>query len=350
MESLLLVAASAHRQDLAAEGPAVERPDIRLAFPHGHVVGHSEAFLRVYEQLRQLLQGDIPVLICGETGVGKEHVARLLHDSSSRAEHPFVAVNCAAIPEELLESELFGIRSGVATGVTERKGKFEVAKGGTIVLDEIGEMPLGLQAKLLRVIQEMEVHPLGARHPVSVDVRIVSMCNAALQKLVKEGKFRRDLYYRIAGFTLEVPALRNRQADIPLLVEHFMRLYASETEKVIHGISVKALHMLSQARWPGNVRELSHEVRRLVYLCRENQIIDSSMLSPEVLAPAIEDYLDDLDSNNGLNLEQRTEELERRLITLALARTKNNRTNAAKLLGISRNGLAMKVDRLGVRL
>ncbi len=349
LESLLQVTVATTRECPLPDRQKIPAPDVELTIPEGHVVGRSEAFLRVYEQLKQLLQGDIPVLICGETGVGKEHVARLLHDSSGRAERPFVAVNCAAIPEELLESELFGIRSGVATGVTERKGKFELAKGGTIVLDEIGEMPLSLQAKLLRVVQEMEVYLLGAHHPVPIDVRIVSMSNSSLENLVSEGKFRRDLYYRIAGFTLEVPPLRDRSADIPLLVEHFMRLYSLETEKPIRGISVKALHLLVQAPWPGNVRELSHEVRRLVYLCGENQIIDSSMLSSAVLVPGIEDHLEQLGSGSDLNLEKRSAELERKLITLALTRAKNNRSKAAKLLGISRNGLAMKVDRLGIK-
>jgi DNA-binding NtrC family response regulator len=346
LESLLQVTVAASRDCLSTARSNGAAPDIELTIPEGHIVGRSEAFLKVYEQLKQLLQGDIPVLICGETGVGKEHVARLLHDSSARAEHPFVAVNCAAIPEELLESELFGIRSGVATGVTERKGRFEQARGGTIVLDEIGEMPLSLQAKLLRVVQEMEVHPLGANLPVPIDVRIVSMSNAALQELVKEGKFRRDLYYRIAGFTLEVPPLRDRSADIPLLVEHFMRAVSSEIGKPIRGISVKALHLLEQAPWPGNVRELRHEIRRLVYLCGENQIIDSSMLSAALLVPDSEEL--DLSPSADLNLERHTADLERRFITLALARAKNNRTQAAKLLGISRNGLAMKMERLGV--
>jgi len=348
LESLLQVAVAEIRNRSPVVRSNGATPGIELTIPEGHVVGRSEAFLKVYEQLKQLLQGDIPVLISGETGVGKEYVARLLHDSSSRAEHPFVAVNCAAIPEELLESELFGIRSGVATGVTERKGKFEAARGGTIVLDEIGEMPLSLQAKLLRVVQEMEVHPLGANLPVPIDVRIVSMSNAALQERVKKGKFRRDLYYRIAGFTLEVPPLRDRSADIPLLVEHFMRVVSSEIGKPIRGISVKALHLLERAPWPGNVRELRHEIRRLVYLCGENQIIDSSMLSPALFVPDAGEL--DLSPGAGLDLERHTDALERRLITLALARAKNNRTQAAKMLGISRNGLAMKVERLGVKL
>ncbi len=349
LESLLQVTVAACRECPSIVRPRIEPFEETLTIPENHVAGRSETATQLYDQLRQLLQGDIPVLITGETGVGKEHIARILHASSDRSGGPFIAVNCAAIPEELLESELFGIRSGVATGVTERRGKFEAAKGGTLVLDEIGEMPMSLQAKLLRVVQEMEVHPLGASQPVPIDVRLVSITNAPLQQRVNEGKFRRDLFYRVAAFNLVVPPLRERRTDIPLLVEHFLHCYTNETKKSIQGISVKALHLLAQARWPGNIRELSHEIRRLVYLCGEGQVIDSSMLSPSVLKAEIDDILDIPDHDSDLRLEHRTADLERKLITLALARTKNNRSKAAKLLGISRNGLALKVDRLGIK-
>ena len=319
-----------------------------LVFSPRHVIGRSAAMTEVYGQLRQLLRGDIPVLITGETGVGKEHIAEILHASSARREGPFVAVNCAAIPSELLEAELFGIESGVATGVTARKGKFQLARGGLLFLDEIGDMSLELQAKLLRALQSLEVHPVGARGPEPIDVRIVTATNTDLQARIADSRFRRDLYYRVAGFTIHVPPLRGRRDDIPAFVEHFMRLYAEEIGKPVRGITVKALNALAAAPWPGNVRELEHEVRRLVYLCPDGQTIDSTMVSPAILYPSVDQHLEQLDLTSDLDLETATAALERRLIAAALARTRGNRSRAAKLLGISRNGLALKMDRLGI--
>ncbi len=319
-----------------------------LEFSARHVVGRSAAMTEVYGQLRQLLRGDIPVLITGETGVGKEHVAETLHASSARRAGPFVAVNCAAIPSDLLEAELFGIESGVATGVSARKGKFQLARGGFLFLDEIGDMSLELQAKLLRALQQLEIHPLGARSPEPIDVRIITATNTDLQALIAGNRFRRDLYYRVVGFTVHVPPLRARRDDIPAFVEHFMRLYAEEIGKPVRGITVKALNALAAAPWPGNVRELEHEVRRLVYLCPENQAIDSTMLSASVLYPSLDDHLAELDLASDLDLDAATAAIERKLIAAALARTKNNRSKAAQLLGISRNGLALKMDRLGM--
>jgi len=319
-----------------------------LYFSPRHVVGRSSAMAEVYAQVRQLLRGDIPVLITGETGVGKEHVAEILYASSTRREGPFVAVNCAAIPSDLLEAELFGIESGVATGVTARKGKFQLARGGFLFLDEIGDMSLELQAKLLRALQQLEIHPLGARAPESIDVRIITATNTDLQALIAANRFRRDLYYRVAGFTVRVPPLRARREDIPAFVEHFMRLYSEEIGKSVRGITVKALNAIATAPWLGNVRELEHEVRRLVYLCPENQAIDSTMLSPAILHPPVQQQLDDFDDAGDLDLDSAVAGLEGKLIAAALARTKGNRSKAAKLLGISRNGLALKIDRLGL--
>lgn len=319
-----------------------------LYFSPRHVVGRSVAMAEVYAQLRQLLRGDIPVLITGETGVGKEHVAETLYASSARQEGPFVAVNCAAIPSDLLEAELFGIESGVATGVSARKGKFQLARGGFLFLDEIGDMSLELQSKLLRALQQLEIHPLGARAPEPIDVRIITATNTDLQALIAANRFRRDLYYRVAGFTVRVPPLRARRDDIPAFVEHFMRLYSEEIGKSVRGITVKALNAIATAPWPGNVRELEHEVRRLVYLCPEGQAIDSTMLSPAILYPTAQQQLDDIDVSGDLDLDTAVADLERKMIAAALARTKGNRSKAAKLLGISRNGLALKIDRLGL--
>jgi len=332
----------AARPDTPALGPA------RLEFPAGCLPGRSPAMLSLYGQMLPLIDGDIPVLILGETGVGKEHLARTLHDSSARRRGPFVAINCAAIPTDLLESELFGIGKGVATGVAERAGKFQLAEAGTLFLDEIGDMPLDLQAKLLRALQEKEVQPVGSPRPIRVDIRVVAATNSDLLERVNAGRFRRDLYYRVAGYVLQVPTLRERRDDIPALVETFLQRFARETGKPIRGITVKALRLLVEQPWPGNVRELEHEARRLVYLCPRGQAIESSMLAGRLSAsPSLEPDAPS-DGAGSLVIEDQVGRVEARLIRAALERTGGNRTEAAKLLGISRNGLAIKMERLGI--
>jgi transcriptional regulator with PAS, ATPase and Fis domain len=296
--------------------------------------------------LRPLVQGDLPVLVLGETGVGKEFLARILHDSSPRRHGPFVAINCAAIPAELLEAEMFGIGKGIATGVVERRGKFQMAEGGTLLLDEIGDMPLELQAKLLRALQEKEIQPVGGA-PTPVDIRVIAATNSDLHRRMEEGRFRRDLYFRVAGFTLRVPPLRERREDVPALVESFMRAFARESGRAVRGITVKALRALIQYAWPGNVRELEHEVRRLVYLCPQGEAIDSTMITAHILAPGPGDG-PAAPAPDTLDLGENVDVLERRLIADALAKTHGNRTRAAKLLGMSRNGLRIKMERLGL--
>jgi DNA-binding NtrC family response regulator len=324
-----------------AEG---EEPDELLAFPEGYVPGHSPAILELYEQMRALVQGDVPVLLGGETGVGKEHLAHVLHASSARRAGPFVAVNCAAIPSELMEAEMFGIAKGVATGVVERPGKFQLADGGTLFLDEIGDMPLALQAKLLRALQGGEVQPVGGA-PVRVDARVVTATNSDLDERIERGLFRRDLYYRVAVFVLRVPPLRERREDIPGLVQAMLCTFARETGKSIPGITAEVRRALCAYAWPGNVRELENEVRRLAYLCRDGQTVELRMLSERILA-CVEGEADIVPSSLGL--EPNVDHLERRLIRAALVRTGGKRSAAARLLGISRNGLAMKMERLGL--
>ncbi|MEM9596762.1 MAG: sigma 54-interacting transcriptional regulator [Acidobacteriota bacterium] len=330
-------------------GPPTDLTE-ELPLPAGIVRGRAPSMSALYQQIKLLRQGDVPVLILGETGVGKEHLARTLHASSARSEGPYVAVNCAAIPGELLEAEMFGIGKGVATGVQPRRGKFAEADGGTLFLDEIGDMPAELQAKLLRALQEKTIHPLG-RAAEPVDVRVVSATNTDLQQRMDDGHFRRDLYYRLAGYVLEAPPLRRRSDDVPLLVGHFLRTFCRETGKVVRGVTVKALRRLATYPWPGNVRELEHEVRRLVYLCPAGQAIDSEMLSPHVLRPEIEidDPEDRVVDLEGGGLEVQLEGLERRLLSHALERTAGNQSRAARLLGISRNGLANRLKRLGIQ-
>ena len=317
-----------------------------LEFPKRYVPGDSPAMSSLYEQMRPLLQGDVPVLILGETGVGKEYLARILHDSSPRRKGPFVAINCAAIPADLLEAEMFGIGKGVATGVVERQGKFQLAADGTLFLDEIGEMPFELQAKLLRALQEKEILPVGSPRPIRVALRVLAATNSDLLERVEAGRFRRDLYYRIAGAVLRVPSLRQRKEDIPSLVEAFIR--TCEARKSVRGVTVKALRALVDYPWPGNIRELEHEVRRLVDLCPNGQAIDSMMLSKQVVSRP-EPLAEDASLDASLRLDSRVEQLEARLIREALTRAGGNRSQAAKLLGISRNGLAIKMQRLGIK-
>lgn len=333
---------------------ALTTPDSRnfrhlpdLVLPPGFIAGRSAACLEIHRQLRHLIRGSLPVLITGETGVGKEHIARILHASSDRRRGPFVAVNCAAIASELMEAELFGIEKGVATGVTQREGKFRLAHGGMIFLDEIGDMPAHLQSKVLRALQDQMIWPVGGRQAIPVDVRVVSSTNRDLAQIMRDGVFRPDLYYRIAGYVLRIPPLRERKEDIPLLAGQFMERFAREAEKSVRGLSVKALESLCKAPWPGNIRELENEVRRLVYVCPDGQPITSAMISPAVVAASAPSPARSAGAANQ-DLVGKLEEIERQAITAALAETRGNRSRAAKLLGITRNGLARRMKRLGM--
>ena len=300
----------------------------------------------LYRQLATLLRGTIPVLVTGETGVGKEHVVRILHTSSDRAQGPLQIVNCTAIPADLLEAELFGIEAGVATGVTRRTGKLRLAHGGILFLDEIGDMDPALQAKLLRALQEGEVHPLGAAVPITVNVRVIAATNTNLEQRVRDGCFRKDLYYRIAGCEVHVPALRHRREDIPSLAHYFLERAATENHKTIRGLSVSALEALQGAAWPGNVRQLQRELTRLVTSCPAGHTIESKMISPAVLSEKVGDEAE-MDSND-LDLKRQLAVVERRLIERALERAQGNHSEAARLLGVTRNGLTMKIKRLGI--
>ena len=320
-----------------------------LNFPPGIYRGRDAPTRFLYRQLQTALRDDAPVLLLGETGVGKEHLARTLHLSSRRRRQPMVAFNCAAIPTDLLEAELFGIGKGVATGVDARKGMMREAAGGTLFLDEIGDMPLVLQAKLLRVLQERQIQPLGGS-PESIDVRIVAATNVDLSERMAAGTFRADLYYRLAGHLLEVPPLRRRGEDLPGLIEHLLRAACETAGIEVRGVTVKALEEMLAHPWPGNVRELEHVIRRAVGHCRNGGVLDSQKLS---LGPA------GLSSREGttegresgfedLALKPRLQQLEETLIRTALERSEGRRNRAAELLGISRNGLADKLRRLSI--
>ena len=337
-------------REVASHGPGDPAPAHlpRLVFPAGYHPGVSYLASAMYRQLRHLLKGSRPTLLVGETGVGKELIAKIVHCSSDPREGPFVAVNCAAIPAEMLEAEMFGIRKGVATGVTERHGKFQLAEGGTLFLDEVAEMAPALQAKLLRALQEREIQPVGGR-PRGVDVRVVAATNADLTERMEAGSFRPDLFYRLAGHLVEVPSLRQTQEDIPGLVEHFLERFSIEMGVYIRGVTTKALGLLNHYPWPGNVRELEHEIHRLACCVAHGQVIDSSLLAHRIRQPPWPDLVIGSGSpDSSLALEPRLRQLETRLIQEALRRTQGKRIAAASLLGISRNGLAKKMRRLGL--
>ncbi len=343
--------------------PAVATDRLGLALPPGYVRCESPPMESLYRQMQAVARSDLPILVLGETGAGKEGVAQILHRTSGRRRGPFVAINCAAIPAELLEAELFGIGKGVATGVAERQGKFELAEGGTLLLDEISDMSKELQAKLLRALQEQEIQPVG-RSPRPLDVRVVAATNTALPRRIEDGSFRRDLYYRLAGFVLTVPPLRERREDVPALVETFLRAAAKEAGKTIRGITLGAMARLVDRPWPGNVRQLQHEVRRLVFLCPDRQAIDSSMLgeaetdtaaggggTAAIDEPAAPGELSGPPAEPAAGLELgsverlRLAEIEKQVVLEALRRCGGNRTRAAGVLGISREALRRRITR-----
>jgi transcriptional regulator with GAF, ATPase, and Fis domain len=294
------------------------------------------------------------VLVEGETGTGKELFASAIHHRSQRRDKLFVAQNCAAFPENLLESELFGHKRGAFTGATEeKKGLFEIADGGTLFLDEVGEMPLSLQAKLLRVLQEGEIRPIGGNTTRKVNVRIVAATNRNLEKEVAAGRFREDLYYRLKVFPLRVPPLRERREDVPLLAAHFLERYTREFGREIAGFTQAALERLQAYDWPGNVRELENEVQRAVIQADDEKFIGPELLSPRVFGEPITAHEDDALPDDDApaaheTLRQIMDRYERKILTRALAAHGNNKTAAAKVLGITREGLHKKLKGLGL--
>ncbi|HEV8549867.1 MAG TPA: sigma 54-interacting transcriptional regulator [Polyangiaceae bacterium] len=310
------------------------------------IVGTSRAMNALLAQLDKVVDTKVSVLVEGETGTGKELVASALHYRSRRRDKLFVAQNCAAFSEQLLESELFGHKRGAFTGATEeKKGLFEVADGGTLFLDEIGEMPLGLQAKLLRVLQEGELRPVGSTHVKHVNVRIVAATNRRLEDEVAAGRFRQDLYYRLKVFPIAVPPLRERREDIPALAEHFLAQFAREIGKSVAGFAKETLAALVGHEWPGNVRELSNEVQRLVIKADPGAFITPDLLSLGVRRTG---ELAQESGSAGVTLKDRVEQVERLIVLEVLRAHDNNKTSAAKALGITREGLHKKLKQLGI--
>ncbi len=337
------------RKALEFAGLRDENRRLRAAIQeHGsfeNILGSSPALRAVLDDVRLAADSDATVLIAGESGTGKELVARALHASSRRKDGAFVVVNCGAIPESLVESELFGHRRGAFTGATEdRRGKFEIASGGTLFLDEVGELPLVLQPRLLRVLQEGEVDKVGASEPIHVDVRVVAATHSDLQERVLEGTFREDLYYRLNVVPLALPPLRERREDIPLLFEHFLVKHARRHGRAVPRIEPAVFDRLDRYDWPGNVRELQNLAERLVVLSRGEPVTVDDL--PEALRSDLPRYggvrLDV--SPEGISLE----EVERGLLQEALRRSGNNQSRAARFLGISRQTLIYRLKKFGI--
>jgi transcriptional regulator with GAF, ATPase, and Fis domain len=309
-------------------------------------VGTSEALRATLELVRRVAETDASVLILGESGVGKELIARALHYNSPRAEKSFIAVNCGALPEDLLESELFGHVRGAFTGADrDRIGRFAAADAGTLFLDEIGDMSPKLQIKLLRVLQEREFEPVGSSRTQSVDIRIVTATNQDLEKLIRERRFREDLYFRLSVVPIEVPPLRERREDILLLVDHFLQIQRRQYPNIT-GITEGAMKALAEYAWPGNVRELEGLIERLVIL-RQDGWIDESDLPPQIRTGGGDTIRIPL-SPGGVDLRSVIDSIETDLIRQALEATRWNKNRAAQLLQVKRTTLVEKIRSKGL--
>lgn len=322
------------------------RSEVEARYRFEQIKGNSDAMLMVLRLCEKAIESDITVLIKGETGTGKELVARCIHYNGRRKDKPFVTQNCAAVPETLLASELFGYKKGAFTGANrDRKGLFELAHGGTVFLDEVGEMSPAMQASLLRVLQEGEIKPVGAEQVHKVDVRVISATNRSLEEDVREGKFRKDLYFRLSVFPIELPPLRRRHGDIPLLASVFLQEFSVKNHKTIKGIAPRAMDYLAKYPFPGNVRELQNEMERAVAIAEDGQYIDVRHLSQKICSEVGEQtppYM-----LQGA-LKEMVETLEKAALKEALAKHAGNKTRAAEELGLSRFGLMKKMQRYGL--
>jgi two-component system response regulator AtoC len=341
------------REELRRRNSLLER-DMTRSLGDRAIVAASDEMIGLLELLERTAPYKSTVLVTGESGSGKEVIARAIHDQSPRKDAPFVAVNCGAIPENLLESELFGHAKGAFTGASRaHRGLFAEANKGTLFLDEIAELPVALQVKLLRAIQEEEVRPIGENKSQSIDVRVIAATSRDLEAEIAASRFREDLFYRLNVVRLEVPALRRRRADIPLLVDHFLSRFRSELGKPVRGVSEEALDRLVQYRWPGNVRELENMIERAVIMT-DGERIEAAALPPGVLADTKADEgagHEETESaaDEDFALKRRRRLFEAELIRRALARTDGNRTHAARLLEISHRALLYKLKDYGIR-
>jgi DNA-binding NtrC family response regulator len=343
-DALALVVERSLDKPLHAKEAMDARAEIAAAVPTtrlDHIVGAHPTMQRLFNRMLQAAKSRSTVLIQGETGTGKELIARAIHEHSLRSDGPFVRLNCAALAESVLESELFGHERGAFTGaVTRRSGRFEQADGGTLFLDELSEMPLPVQVKLLRFLQEREFERVGGNETLTVNVRVVAATNRDLRTLVDDGKFREDLYFRLKVVVLDVPPLRARPSDIPLLADHFLRLYAEENDKQVHGLTARAREALLGYPWPGNVRELQHAIEQAVVLCQ------GELISAEDLA--IDPPHHEADALSLLVPGVTLAEVERYTILKTLEAVGGSPTQAAKILGVSKRTIQYRLQEWGV--
>jgi two-component system response regulator AtoC len=346
-DQLILTLRKAEERESLREEVTRLREEVNISGRYRAIIAKSPAMTKALSVAAKVAPHSSPVLVTGESGTGKELIARLIHTESERKAAAFIAVNCGAIPENLLESELFGYVRGAFTGADRDKpGLFEAASGGTLFLDEIGEMPATLQVKLLRVLQEGEVRRLGDTKSRSVDVRLVSATNKDLDEEMKSGAFRRDLYYRIAVVPIHLVPLRQRRDEIPLLVRHFIDQINRKLRLDIDGVDAEAMHLLLEYSWPGNVRELENSVERAMVLAEERKLTADD-LPPHISSPVL--ALDNLElSEDDLSVKKHGALLERRLIRQALERTGGNKTRAADLLDLSSRALLYKIREYGL--
>jgi|SRR5689334_1424492 two-component system, NtrC family, response regulator len=346
-----LVKRSLDHQRLQREVQAL-RSTLDRKFGFDDIIGSSPVLLEALDMAARIAVTDATVLISGETGTGKEMVARAIHSRSARGDRPFMTINCGAIPRELLESELFGYVKGAFTGaLTHKKGKVEMADGGTVFLDEIGEMPLDLQVRILRLIQERELEKIGATNPTKVDVRIIAATHRDLAAMSKQGTFREDLYYRLLVVPIKVPPLRDRTGDVIELAQHFFARFRAKYSRGDLAISSEVLQCLAEYKWPGNVRELENVVERMVLLARTSELMTADL--PDVLMPraTLAEPVATLEGSmlpaepSGVSLEA----VEKYYIIQALKRCGGNQAATARFLGISRRTLAYRLEKYGVQ-
>jgi two-component system nitrogen regulation response regulator GlnG len=349
----------------AEPGPAGEERTDPSAGPRHYrdvalpetLVGRSPAMIEVFKEVGRVARTEMTVLLMGESGTGKELVARAVHSNSARAGGPFITVNMAALPRDLIESELYGHEKGSFTGASERRpGKFELASGGTLFLDEIGELPIELQAKLLRVLQEREIDRVGGSRALPVDVRVVAATNADLARSVEEGRFRRDLFYRLAVVPIRLPPLREREADVVLLARHFLARYGQQLKGRAVALGKDAEAMLLSHPWPGNVRELQNVLQRALLklngprlgVAELTGLLPAAAAAERGLSAVVATMLDGPEPASG-RYQAALEALERPLLAAAIARTKGNQLRAAELLGMNRNTLRERMRALGMK-
>ncbi len=330
----------------------VQRQALKSHYSWAGIVRSPDSCMnQTCETVKQVAPFDVSVLITGESGTGKELCARALHYNSHRQNEPFVAENCGALPDELLESELFGHKRGAFTGAVEdHVGLFESANGGTVFLDEIGDISPAFQLKLLRVLQERELRPLGSSRRRPIDVRVIAATNRDLEEEVRAGRFRQDLYYRLATFTIKLPPLRDRLEDVPYLATFLLGEAIAELGKSVDGFTNEALDCLQNYHWPGNVRELQNEIKRMLVLAQEDRL-GADLISPHVLRAIPDDLRNDMKlvtSPARGTLKNRIEQLEARILKETLVRHRWNKTRAAQELGLSRVGLRSKLERYGL--